>query len=494
VKLFLPYDAKDGTCELVVVVDGSRTSLLKFVLTTLEIEGLAPAVIAANVMQVITVSGQFSRFEGLFFCTESLPNSTQASNTECVAPTLLSINRAEINLNIAWGNVCIFASLRDRETEFGRSLSYCGMRSVISKITSISPTQGMAHETNTITIRGQNFIMGMACFCYFGKESSVSAVVVSPDQIECVVPIGPVGAIAVAISVGDTYSIFERLSSTCSTSTCGLISGPSPPLWTSLNLSVFPSEFSATGGSLVTIFGGIGWSKNTTALIVVDTLETRLSQKCDTWSFFENNFILLVPQTFCPSEVCVASFYIQENDKINSIPVIIRREWSIRSISPEFVFGQAGVSFNLLGNELNVACGNGRFTVAVGFLVTAFCVSTQREIAVCTLQSSTHESKHASLRVMCSETNLVDLDVQIQIIGSPMRLLWPNVSHDEMAPLPIFINGRNSFQFQKNASWIATLTIKAASKVVAADTSRSSMYEVNIALYPEASTCPTENT
>jgi len=172
VRLFTPSNLIDGTCELSASIDGDRLTLLKFELTTLEIEALLPVVLASNVMQVVTVSGQFSRFEGLVFCLESLSNATQSFHVECIAPTMLSLDRAEIIINIASGYHCIFASLRNQDAEFGRSLSFCGIRSVMSIITTIVPSQGFAHEANTLTIRGQNFISGKAYDCIFGRNAS----------------------------------------------------------------------------------------------------------------------------------------------------------------------------------------------------------------------------------------------------------------------------------------------------------------------------------
>jgi hypothetical protein len=162
-----------GTCELSASIDGDRLTLLKFDLTTLEIEALLPVVLASNVMQVTTVSGQFSRFEGRVFCLESLSNATQSFHVECVAPTMLSLDRAEIIINIASGYHCIFASLRNQDAEFGRSLSFCGIRSVMSLITTIVPSQGFAHKANTLTIRGQNFISGKAYECIFGSNLEI---------------------------------------------------------------------------------------------------------------------------------------------------------------------------------------------------------------------------------------------------------------------------------------------------------------------------------
>jgi len=170
VKLFVPYDVLDGKCDVYAVTNGNRLSLFQFVLTTLEIDAVVPAVMAAGVMQVVTISGQFSQFEGLVFCMESGSNSSTPVNDDCSVPTLVSYNRVEISINIASGYYCMFAAIRKDTTVFGRSLSLCGIRGATSTILSIGPTQGMANQATTITIRGQSFFPAMSYECLIGRQ------------------------------------------------------------------------------------------------------------------------------------------------------------------------------------------------------------------------------------------------------------------------------------------------------------------------------------
>jgi len=152
------------------------------------------------VMQVVTISGQFSQFEGLVFCMESGSNSSTPVNDDCSVPTLVSYNRVEISINIASGYYCMFAAIRKDTTVFGRSLSLCGIRGATSTILSIGPTQGMANEATTITIRGQSFFPAMSYECLIGRQILSPAVFLNSQQLECVVPAAKPGIVQISVT------------------------------------------------------------------------------------------------------------------------------------------------------------------------------------------------------------------------------------------------------------------------------------------------------
>lgn len=223
-------------------------------------------------------------------------------------------------------------------------------------------------------------------------------------------------------------------------------------------MRVVPSVLGVSGGNVLTVVGQAARTTAVSVSLMIGVAGVNASFPCDTVRVSNDSVVILSPSVPCSGAECVA-WVVVDGDTSSGVRVSVHRDWWVHGLHAATVYGASAAVFNVVGTQLRLACGSGRFFAMVGFRVAAGCVAGSNEFAVCTLNSSVSQSFSGAVRISCDHTGWMDTSLVMRIVGSPLQLIWSGTSMNPMAnaqnAAPMFIAVNSVANVEINTSGMA---------------------------------------
>jgi hypothetical protein len=304
---------------------------------------------------------------------------------------------------------------------------------VDSSVTALDPSAGPMFGGNFVTVLGTGFSPRSDLACQFGNLPEVRALWQHAGSVVCVAPPAvSSGNISVGLTGSPRAVRYEYV----------------VPVQSSVRRSddvvmrVVPSVLGVSGGNVLTVVGQAARTTAVSVSLMIGVAGVNASFPCDTVRVSNDSVVILSPSVPCSGAECVA-WVVVDGDTSSGVRVSVHRDWWVHGLHAATVYGASAAVFNVVGTQLRLACGSGRFFAMVGFRVAAGCVAGSNEFAVCTLNSSVSQSFSGAVRISCDHTGWMDTSLVMRIVGSPLQLIWSGTSMSPIAnaqnAAPMFI-------------------------------------------------------